>query len=81
MQSHAKLHCKERWRWQCRGIYSWDFPALRQRFLQPAVAALRPLVSLSVQSQVLYYTAAQVRISRLKSVTLPSATAACTSDG
>lgn len=44
----------------CSGVYSWDFEALRQRYLQPATAALQPLVSLTLQSQVLYYTAAQV---------------------
>lgn len=43
-----------------RGIYSWDFEALQQQFLQPAIAALQPLMAVEAQSQVLYYTAARV---------------------
>lgn len=43
-----------------RGIYSWDFEAVQQRYLQPAVSALQPLMSVEAQSQVLYFTAARV---------------------
>lgn len=43
-----------------RDIYSWDFDALRQLYVQPAIAALQPLMVVQAQSQVLYYTAARV---------------------
>lgn len=43
-----------------RDVYSWDFDALQQQFLQPVISALQPLMAVVAQSQVLYYTAARV---------------------
>ena len=60
VQPPSTAHCP----YMHRGIYSWDFEALPQRFLQPAIAALQPLMSVEVQSQVLYYTAARVGLQK-----------------